>query len=967
MAQNLAQKRTNLLDVRANLPKIFGGLAILGLIAAVIWIGWSFLRPKKPDFVLKGKEIQLSKDVEAVVNGYERRETEGDLIKYYIRADKATIFSDKHQELENVYLEIFDETGEKFDKISANQAIFIPDAADSKLFMAQFNGKVDIETRDGLRVKTEKIGYDRESETAESDEQIEFYRDNISGKSFGAIVKVKEKRLELLREVDLSVTEENDIKNARITAGRAVIEQISEIATFEENVNVSITPQNAAQTDARAEKIVAYFADKKIDKLELNGNVEVSQKPAQVHANSATAFFTDKQLTKIDLQENVEVVNKENGKFAKVNANFATALFEKGLKQVDLRENVQIENAENGRTTKARGGIATAFFESGFQRTELSENVEIDSTNANESPTKIRSQVAIYDKNADKFELKTGVEIITSADNQPTVIHSSEAIYEQSIGKVFLTGGAEITQGSDIIKGNTLTARLFPNKRLKNAVASGNTYLKQVTTERTTEVSSGELTADFNENQQILKAVVKNNAKVSIIPAQLQEYTKVTLSSSSILLSFRPTTNDSVLSQLQTDGRTTINLNAPPNNPNASNKRLTADKVTTVLHNNGKDLQKASAIGNAELYIEPLQASPKNFKTNVTAARFDCDFYETGNNAKSCIANNKAKAVRQPTVSNRNTQTLSAGNLIATFDRNTQDVERFDASGNAKFTEADRNGLANQMTYTAEDETVRLRGGDPTVFDSRARAKAGEIDWDTKNQKSFLRRKVSTTYYSQKATGGATPFTATNSPVYLTAESANFDHQREVGIYSGNARAWQENNYVRADELVIYQKEQRFEGTGNVQSLLYNVKRKEGGKVTNQAVSASAEKIAYSDDKKHLRYENRVDIRQGAERILSGVADIYLDANNEVRQTIVENEVVITAPNRRVRGTWAQYTTADETVILRGNPATVEDAQQGTTQGSQLTVAMRENRVVNQGAKPGGTGRTRTVYKVKNQ
>ncbi len=932
MSQNLAQKRINLMDVRANLPKIFGGLAIIGLIGAVIWIGYSFLSPKKPDFVLKGREIQLSKDVEAVINGYERRETEGELIKYFIKADKATLFSDKHQELENVYLEVFDEKGEKFDKISANHAIFVPDAANSKLFNAVFSGNVEIETRDTLRVKAEKITYSRETETAETEDKVEFYRDNISGKSFGAIVLVKEKRLELLREVDLSITEENDIKNARITAGTAVIEQDTQIANFEQDVKVAITPINAPRTDAQADKITAYFFNKKIEKLELNGKVVVTQGPSKVQAEAATAFF------------------------------------ENQLKKIDLRENVEIESSADGRSTKARGKKATAFFGNGFERAELSEAVEIDSTKTGENPTKIRAQVAIYDKIADKFELKTGVEIITSPDNQPTVIHAAAAVYEQSIGKIFLTGGADITQGNDLIKGDSLTAQLFPDKKLKNAFADGNAYLRQVTPDRTTEVSSNQLTADFNQNQQILKAVVKNNARVLIIPVKPDEFTRVSLSSATILLTFRPANNASVLSQLQTDGRTTINLNAPSNNPKAANKRLTADSVKTTLSENGKDLQKASAIGNAELYIEPHRASPDNYKTMVTAARFDCDFYDSGNNAKSCIANNKAKAVMTPSVSGRDTRTLTAGNLIANFDRNTQDVERFEASGNVKFNQADRHGLATQMTYTAQDEVVRLRGGEPTVFDARARAKATEIDWDTKNQKSFLRGKVSTTYYSQKQTNNATPFTATNSPVYLTAEQANFDHQSEVGIYTGNARAWQENNYVRADELSVFPKEQRFVGTGKVQSLLYNLKRKENGKISNQPVFASAEVITYNDSQKHLRYENKVDIRQGNERILSGLANIYLAENNEVKQTIVENEVIITQPNRRVRGTWAQYTTSDETIILRGNPAIVEDALQGTTQGSQLTVALKENRVVNQGStQQNGNGRTRTVYKVKNQ
>ena len=90
--------------------------------------------------------------------------------------------------------------------------------------------------------------------------------------------------------------------------------------------------------------------------------------------------------------------------------------------------------------------------------------------------------------------------------------------------------------------------------------------------------------------------------------------------------------------------------------------------------------------------------------------------------------------------------------------------------------------------------------------------------------------------------------------------------------------------------------------------------------------------------------------------------------NNELKKTVLENNVEITQPNRRVTGTWAQYTADDETAIVRGNPATATDSVQGRTQGSELTVMMSQNRVINQGAsKPGGTGRTRTVYKVNNQ
>ena len=289
-----------------------------------------------------------------------------------------------------------------------------------------------------------------------------------------------------------------------------------------------------------------------------------------------------------------------------------------------------------------------------------------------------------------------------------------------------------------------------------------------------------------------------------------------------------------------------------------------------------------------------------------------------------------------------------------------------EATGNTKFTELDRNGIAERINFTADDEVVRLRGGEPTVWDSRARAKGDEIDWDTRAEKSFLRGNVSTTYYSQKQTGGATPFGETNKPVYVTAANAEFNHAEETGLYTGNARAWQDNNYVRSDKLLLKQKEGQLYGEGSVQSVLYDAKKKEKGKETTVPVYASSNKLFYNRENRQLRYEENVDIRQGTDRITAGKADIYMDDKNEMSKTIAETNVVITQPNRRALGDWAQYTSENEVAILRGNPAKIDDSENGSSQGAQVTVYMRENRVVGESqSEQNNTGRTRSVYKVK--
>ncbi len=866
------------LHLRAKMPKYFriGAVCVLAVTILAIVVGFYRERNKTP-FRLKSEHTQLSKDVIAEVNGYERLETEGDVPKYYIKADKATTFSDNHQEMENVFLQVYDETGTNSDKITAVKALYVPE--ENKNFTAYLAGDVNIETRDALKVRTEHITYTKANETAVADEAVEFERENVKGKSVGAVVKVKEKILELLKDVEIDTFEspelaKSNVRQAKITAGHASVDQLNEKIELTDNVFVNIlstgktnnAPQN---TDVRSGRAVVSFSN------EAEG---------------------DPQLTKLELFDNVNIVATENGG----------------------------------------------------------------------KPTKIDSGYALYDKPADRFHLKNSVQIVTIEDEHPTDIRSSEAIYEQTAGKVFLFGGAEITQMNDLIKGDNITAELYPNKKLKNSFVKGNAYVRQIAPERTTEVLSAEVNASFNEAQQLMTANAVGASTAVLTPAQANEYSKVSLSApKAIQLFFK---GEGLLEKMQTDGRTTIQLDVPDNGTDAANKRVTADTIRTFFNASGKDIQRAEAVGNAELYVEPLRAAAANYRTTVNAPRFDCEFYPMGNNAKSCVGGTKTKTVRVPTVQadNRGTQTIVADKLNAQFSEQSKDVEQLDAVGNAKFSELDRHAIASQMMFTSADGMVRLRGGEPTAWDLKARAKAKEIDWDTKNDKSYFRGGVSTTYYSQKQTDGAAPFSDPSKPVFITSETAEFDHRSETGVYIGNARGWQENNYVRAERFLIKQKEGQFFAENSVQSLLYNVKRKDNGKESTAPAYASSGKMAYNRDSRILRYENQVDIRQGTDRITSELANIYLTEGNEVSQTIVENNVVITQPNRRATGTYAQYTTADERVVLRGNPAHVDDAENGSSQGGELTMFIRENRVIGEGkSKQNSAGRIRSVYKVK--
>ena len=306
------------------------------------------------------------------------------------------------------------------------KAIYIP--KENKNFDAFFAGNVSIETRDALKVKTEQLSYKKETGIAEAEEYIEFERENISGNSVGAIVHSIEKRIELLKDVEINSYDlkqdgelaKSDIKSAKLTANYAMFDQGAGRIELKENVVIDVTPSGQ--------------------------NKEFTQ-PTEIKSDHATALFTGKEIKQIDLTGNVRVSQKPvNSKYTNTRANRAKVKIEKELKSLELFENVEIETTVN-----------------------------------NSKPTQINSQYALYQKDADRFELKNGVVINTVQNENAANIKANEAIYEQTNGKIFLIGNAEVTQGSDFVKGDQLNADLFPNKQIKFVVAKGNAYLKQAT------------------------------------------------------------------------------------------------------------------------------------------------------------------------------------------------------------------------------------------------------------------------------------------------------------------------------------------------------------------------------------------------------------------------------------------------------------------------------------------------------
>ena len=866
--------------LRAKLPQYIRYAAVSVLVIAIMVVIVGFYRGRNyTPFKLLPGHTQLSTDVVADVNGYERLESVDGVSKYYIKADNAKTYSDNHQELENVFLKTFDETGAEADTLTAQKALYVPESDHG--FTAYMVGDVNINSRDEMKVTTNNIVYSKAKETADADEEVAFELADIRGRSFGASFDLRAKRLQLLKDV-------------QIETGKAVDQTSS-------NVRLANASANSATLDQNANEI------------SLNGNVKFKVESGDPSGSPETTNAT---------------------------AGRALISYSKG-------------SGNNG------------FKGTSLQKFELFDDVHIVRSTQQGDNSTIDAGHTLYDNTSGRYQLDNGVQIKMTSDAKTTNFSSSKAVYDPNGSKVSLTGTAQVAQGTDVVSGDQIDADLYPGRSIKNVTVKGNSNIRRMSPDRTISVSAPVINSAFDSSGLMQTANTVGNSVAILQPSEPGQYSLVTLSApNAIRLFFK---GEGSIDRMQTDGRTTIQLESGNKDGNSANKRVTADTVSTFFNENGKDLKRAEAVGNAELYIEPIQAAPDHYRTTVYAPRFDCDFYP-GNNARTCVGGRKGKTIRIPTVpsNDRGTQTILAEQFTANFGERSNDVEKLDAVGNVKFTERDRNAVAAEITYTQSDSMFRLRGNEPTAWDRRSRGRAREIDWDSRNNKSYFRGGVSTTYYSQNKNNNSTPFGSSEKPVFITSETAEFDHSAETSTFTGNARGWQENNYIRGDRFFIKQAEGRFFADGGVQSLLYDTKKKERGKEANVPVYASAASFAYDRDKRLLHYESNVDIRQGTDRISSGKADIYLDEKNDMSRTVAESSVVMTQPGRRATGDRVEYTAGDELAVLRGSPATVNDSENGTSQAAELSFYMKENRIVSVGrSKPNSSGRIRSVYKLK--
>lgn len=563
----------------------------------------------------------------------------------------------------------------------------------------------------------------------------------------------------------------------------------------------------------------------------------------------------------------------------------------------------------------------------------------------------------------------------------PLEIRSQSAAYDELSGRLQFNGTATVNQGARTARALRITGQLDQaTRRLIRIELRGESRL---TSSTSSEVLANEIDFLLDEHEQLRATVARGSVRASSVDAAGLPRS---IEAPQVDVRYRIVGNRSLAQELTSQGRTITRFESRDGQGAAaglSERIVEANAVQALYRDDGESFSQITARGEALLTVTPRVVTPTAERKRLRAEQFILFFAETGNRILRFQADGQVVGDFEPLVpaSRRPRKTLAGRKLNANFNEQTQDLADGIMDGPVRYTEADRTATASRATWTAATQLVTLRGR-PQLWDSTARTDADEIDVRLENNESLLRGKVRTTWFSRESTGGAAPFRNRQAPVTVVADSAVVRHpSRQTNradetnrapvsggkaSYSGNVRAWQENEFVRADQLELDRGERILLAVGNAQSAYYQLEREvEKGRKQIVPVFASADRIRYNDGSRKTLYEGSVRIRQGTDTIDAANAEATMDEEHRLLEMLATGQVVVTQPDRIARGERLLYNFKDEQARLTGRPATLEDRlQQVLTSSDQLTLSLRDGRF-DAADEPGGRKRVRTTHRIK--
>ena len=182
----------------------------------------------------------------------------------------------------------------------------------------------------------------------------------------------------------------------------------------------------------------------------------------------------------------------------------------------------------------------------------------------------------------------------------------------------------------------------------------------------------------------------------------------------------------------------------------------------------------------------------------------------------------------------------------------------------------------------------------------------------------------------------------TGKPVFVNADELIMRQAQKLAQFTGNVRAWQDNNTILSNELQMLGSGDSVTARGNVRTTLYNT----SADARKAPIKSFSEQLIARRNEKRIELLGKVTMVDETRTLKSEKANIFLDDNRKIQRMEAETNVSVvdTATGRKGNGNKIIYQVDKKMIYMFGKPATLTDLKGGLS-GEQIVFDLTRDRV----------------------
>lgn len=357
-----------------------------------------------------------------------------------------------------------------------------------------------------------------------------------------------------------------------------------------------------------------------------------------------------------------------------------------------------------------------------------------------------------------------------------------------------------------------------------------------------------------------------------------------------------------------------------------SRRVLTSPRIHAHFRPETGRLSRVEALGPSTL--EELPGGPGEEKRRLSARALRLFYGDDSEKLERFTADREVKLeFTSPSGIVRET---SSRHLTALFDGQTDRLSEIRQTGDFNYREPGRQAWSDSATHQVDSSLIRLEGR-PKVTDARGETEADMIEFYRDRHLLKAQGEVRSAYFGAGEGPGAHPV------VFASARFMEYRTREGIGHYRKNARLWQTDRVLYADDIRLNRLKGTLVATGGVTNLFH----RPGEAESSPGTMVRSEKMTYEEATRKIVYEDGVATTTPDGRLQSDRLQVFLrreKGRTSVEKALAEGNVRMAQPDRTSFSQWAEYRGQEGKVVLWGGPPQVVDNARGSTTGARLTI-----------------------------